>query len=46
MASPDDADDTDNPDDTEEKDPVEEIFAIIERYYEGLKREDEGMGVD
>lgn len=26
--------------------PVEAIFAIIDRYYEGLKREKEGMGVD
>lgn len=26
--------------------PVREIFEIIERYYRGLKRETEGMGVD
>lgn len=25
-------------------DPVDDIFEMIERYYEGLKREEEGMG--
>lgn len=32
--------------DDEEKDPVQAIFDIIDKYYEGLEREDEGMGVD
>lgn len=31
-------------DDSADEDPVEEIFEIIDRYYEGLKREEEGMG--
>lgn len=30
----------------EDEDPVEEIFRIIDRYYKGLKREEEGMGAD
>lgn len=30
----------------ETDDPVKAIFRIIDRYYEGLKREEEGMGVD
>lgn len=31
----------------DEDDPVEAIFRIIERYYEGVeKREDEGMGAE
>lgn len=30
----------------DDRDPVEEILEIIERYYEGLKREEEGMGAD
>lgn len=31
-------------DQEEEDGPVAEIFRIIDRYYEGLKREEEGMG--
>lgn len=38
-----DADKTDDTD-ADDKDPVDAIFDIIDRYYEGLKREEEGMG--
>ncbi len=31
-------------DNGEEGGPVEDILDIIDRYYEGLTREDEGMG--
>ncbi len=47
--SPDTDDDTgEDTDDVEraEHGPIRDIFDIIERYYKGLKREDEGMGVD
>ncbi len=37
--------DTDERDEAD-SDPVEDIFDIIDRYYEGLKREQEGMGAD
>lgn len=30
--------------DDKEGDPVADILDIIERYYKGLRREDEGMG--
>lgn len=39
-------DDVPEQDGDDGSDPVEDIFAIIDRYYEGLKREDEGMGAD
>lgn len=41
-----DDDSDDDGDETVDHGPVREIFDIIERYYKGLKREDEGMGVD
>ncbi len=40
-----DIDDEELPEeDLDEDDPVKDIFRIIRRYYEGLKREEEGMG--
>lgn len=34
----------DSAEDDEADDPIEAIYEIIDRYYEGLTREDEGMG--
>lgn len=36
-----------DPEDTDDdlpEDPVDAIYEILDRYYEGLKREEEGMG--
>jgi hypothetical protein len=40
------AETTDDAEQGGETDPVQAIFDIIDRYYEGVEREDEGMGVD
>ncbi len=43
---PHDHENTEHDETDEENGPIQEIFAIIDRYYKGLKREKEGMGVE